>query len=201
MRALSPPGVIPAGLAGRWPVLCLRPMKARIASIVLASLVFSGCSSMHAPKIWPFYKKPKPAPEAVHELELVNADGTPATYPQYWARNTLIIDLTGVTVVGRVTARRLAAATWPARVGVRVRPGSVQQTEIQCEARNVLRVVAEGTLPVDLEFAPSVYRPSTAAIYINWGYIPRFGEVWVEPDKAGFVSPTVVPPRPEGEAP
>ena len=48
------------------------------------------------PNIWPFYKKPKPVPEAVNELNLVNADGSPASFPQYWKRNTLVIDLSGV---------------------------------------------------------------------------------------------------------
>ncbi len=43
-------------------------------------------------------------------------------------------------------------------------------------------------------FAPSVYRPTTGAIYISWGYMPQFAEVVIEPEpEAGFVSPTQVP--------
>ena len=124
---------------------------------------------MHMPKIWPFYKKPKPVPEAVHELDLVNADGTPASYPQYWKRNTLVIDLSGVSGTGSVAARLPDETTWPVRVAVRVQPGSVQQIEVQGEERNVLPVAAEGTMPIDLEFAPSVYRRSTA------GYLHLLG--------------------------
>ena len=87
-------------------MLCLPPMKARLAAASpSAGVALSACSSMHMPKIWPFYKKPKPAPEAVHELDLVNADGTPASYPQYWKRNTLVIDLSGVGGTGSVAAR------------------------------------------------------------------------------------------------
>jgi hypothetical protein len=146
------------------------------------------------PKIdlWPFDKKTPPAPEAVHEVELVNADGTPASYPQYWKRNTLLIDLSGVSGVGSVAARLPADTTWPVRVAVRVQPGSVEQMEFVGEERNVIAVSREGTLPIDLEFPASVYRPTTGAIYINWGYMPQFAEVVVEPE-AEFVSPTEVP--------
>jgi hypothetical protein len=52
---------------------------ALIAGLCLGlGLELSACST---PKIWPFYKKPKPVPAAVHEVDLVNADGRPATYP------------------------------------------------------------------------------------------------------------------------
>jgi hypothetical protein len=175
-------------------MLCLPPMKARLAIIALVTLMLTGCAM---PKIWPFYKKPKPVPEAVHELDLVNADGTPASFPQYWKRNTLVIDLSGASGTGSVTARLPAETTWPVRVAVRVQPGSVQQVEVQGEERSVLAVATEGALPIDLEFAPSVYRPTTAAVYINWGFMPQFAEAVIESEpEAGFVSPTQVPPDP-----
>jgi hypothetical protein len=178
-------------------------MKARLAFIAAVSLVVPACSSLHAPKIWPFYKKPKPAPEAVHEVDLVNADGTPASFPQYWKRNALVIDLSGASGAGSVTAKLPAETTWPVRVAVRVRPGSVQQIEVQGEERSVLPVAAEGTLPIDLELLPSVFRPTTQALYINWGSMPQFAEVVVQPEEK-FVSPTQVPgkiePPPEEAA-
>jgi hypothetical protein len=140
-----------------------------------------------------------PPPEVVHEVELVNADGSAASYPQYWKRNTLVIDLSGVSGVGSVAARLPADTAWPVRVAVRVRPGSVEQIEVVGEERNVLAVSREGTLPIDLEFAASVYKPTTGAIYINWGYMPQFAEAVVEPEK-DFVSPTVVPKTAEPES-
>ena len=169
-------------------------MKARLVYIAVASLAISACSSVHMPKIWPFYKKPKPVPEAVHELDLVNADGTPASYPQYWKRNTLVIDLSGASGTRQrhgATAGRdhLAGARGRARAA-----GQRQQIEVQGEERNVLPVAPEGDVPMDLEFAPSVYRPTTAAIYIHWGYMPQFAEAVIESEPAaGFVSPTQVP--------
>lgn len=167
-------------------------MKLRLALIAGLSLVVTGCSSMPRIDLWPFDKKQQPAPEVVHEVDLVNADGTPASYPQYWKRNALLIDLSGVSGTGSVAARLPADTTWPVRVAVRVRPGSVEQVEVLGEERNVLAVSREGTLPIDLEFPSSVYRPNTGAIYISWGYMPQFAEVVVEPE-AGFVSPTEVP--------
>ena len=137
--------------------------------MVACSLVLSACA-MHMPHVWPFYKKPKAGPQAVNALNLVNADGSPASYPQYWKRNTLVIDLSGVSGTGSFAARLPEETTWPVRVAVRVRPGSVQQIEIQGEERNVLPVAPDGAQPLDLEFAPSVYRPRTAAIYISLGF-------------------------------
>ena len=168
-------------------------MKSRLALIaglcLGLGLQLSACST---PKIWPFYKKPKPAPEAVHELELVNADGTQATYPQYWKRNTLVIDLSGVSGTGTVAAKLPEQTPWPVRVAVRVRPGSVEQVEVQGEERSVLTVTRDGVLPLDLELAPSVYRKSTGAIYISWGSMPQFADVPVAPEH-GFVSPMQAP--------
>jgi len=164
-----------------------------VATLVAGSLALSACGTMHMPHVWPFYKKPKTGPQAVNELNLVNADGSPASYPQYWKRNTLVIDLSGVSGAGSFAARLPEERTWPVRVAVRVRPGSVQQIEILGEERNVLPVAPEGAQPIDLEFAPSVYRPRTAAIYISWGSMPVFADVAVEPATPGFVSPTEVP--------
>ena len=65
--------------------------------------------------------------------------------------------------------------------------------EIQGEERNVLAVASEGTRPIDLEFAPSVYTPKTAAIYISWGPMPVFAEIAPAPGEPAFVSPTEVP--------
>jgi hypothetical protein len=181
-------------------------VKSRLALVMACCLGLGACSSMHAPHIWPFYKKPQPAPEVVLELDLVNADGTPASYPQFWKRNTLVIDLSGVSGAGSMAARLPDGSTWPVRVAVRVRPGSVQQIEVRGEERNVMPVAADGSLPIDLEFAPSVFRRSTAALYIAWGPMPQFAEAPAPPPDPGFVSPTQVPSHaepatPDSEAP
>ena len=175
-------------------------MTFRLALIATVGLLLAACST---PKIWPFYKKPVPPPEAVHEVDLANADGSAASYPQYWKRNTLVIDLSGVSGTGTVSARLPADTTWPVRVAVRVLPGSVEQLEVVGEERNVLAVSREGTMPIDIEFPPSVFRPTTGALYISWGHMPQFAEVVID-EKPGFVSPTEVPrapAAPDGAAP
>src|SRR5438552_2324041 len=110
-------------------------MKARLALLVVACVALSACSTMSKP--WPFHQKPKPAPAAVHEVDLVNADGSAAAYPQLWVRNTLVLDLTGVGGTGAVAARLPEETTWPVRVALRVRPGSVEQVEVLGEERDV----------------------------------------------------------------
>lgn len=175
-------------------------MKSRLVFVVAGCLVLAACSM---PKVWPFYKKPKPGPEAVNEVELVQSDGSPANFPQYWKRNTLVIDLTGASGQGNIAARLPPETTWPVRMAVRVRPGSVGQVEVQAEERNVLPVTAMGDKPVDLPLAPSVYRPTTSAIYIAWG--PQAPAVDTGPGDAApaFVSPTQLPPssRPTSDTP
>jgi hypothetical protein len=169
-------------------------LKSRLALIVACCLALSACGSFHLSQLWPFHKKAKSGPPAVNELTLVNADGTPASYPQYWKRNTLVIDLSGIGGEGSVAARLPDETTWPVRVAVRVRPGSVQQIEVLGEERNVLPVSPEGAQNIDLELAPSVYTPKTAAIYISWGAMPVFVEATPVTTEPAFVSPTVVPP-------
>ena len=175
-------------------------MKFRVARgilpVVALSLGLAACSSYKVQMGWPpISKKQKPVLEAVNELKLVNADGTPANFPQYWKRNTLIIDLSGIGAAGNFAAQLPESTTWPVRVGVRVRPGSVGQIEIVGEERNILPVATEGTLPIDLEFAPSVYTPRTAAIYISWGPMAAAVEDAPAPEAEApaFVSPTEVP--------
>jgi hypothetical protein len=170
------------------------------ATAAACTLALTACGSLHMPKIWPFHKKQKAGPEAVNELTLVNADGSGASYPQYWKRNTLVIDLTGVSGQGGFAARLPEESTWPVRVALRVQPGSVGQLEVQAEARNILPVTNQGVKPVDIELSPSLYSPKTAAIYISWGPVPVIADAApaAAPDPA-FVSPTEVP-QPAGES-
>jgi hypothetical protein len=167
-------------------------MRSRLALLAAACLALSACSTMS--KMWPFHRKAKTGPVAVHELNLVNADGSEATYPQYWVRNTLVLDLSGIGGTGSVAARLADETTWPVRVAVRVRPGSVDQLEVLGEERDVLSVSRDGAKPIDITLAPSVYTPKTAAIYISWGPQPVFVDTARPAPDPGFVSPQQLPP-------
>jgi hypothetical protein len=102
-----------------------------------------------------------------------------------------------------MAARLPDETTWPVRVALRVRPGSVQQLEILGEERTILPVAPEGLEPIDLELATSVYRPTTAAIYISWGSMAPIAESApsAAPESPVFVSPTEVPKATTGPTP
>jgi hypothetical protein len=173
-------------------------VKSRLL-LVACCLALASCGSVN---LWPFGKKKQRAPERVNELNLVHADGSPADFPQYWLRNTLVIDLSGASGTGGIAARLPPDTTWPVRMAVRVYPGGVQQIEILGEERNVLPVITTGTKTIDIEVAPTVYTARTAAIYVSWGPMPVFAEAVTTPTpEPGFVSPTVVPEsRPSNDA-
>ena len=170
MPTLSPPGVSAGEPPVRGPVLCFRPLTARgvvfreippcVRPFVDRCLLpgLPACSSIKMPNIWPFYKKPKPAPEAVNELNLVNADGSPASFPQYWKRNTLVIDLSGVGGAGNVAARLPEETTWPVRVAVRVRPGSVGRSRSRAKSATCCPSATEGTRPSTSNSRPACTR-------------------------------------------
>ena len=168
-------------------------MKSRLVLVMAGFLVLSACGHLRMPQVWPFYKKPKPVPGAVHELDLVNADGSSASFKQYWRRNTLVIDLSGVSGEGTVTAKLPEGNYWPVRVALLARPGSVGQFEVQAEERNVMPVSGDGAKPVEIELAPSLYTPRTQAIYISWGPVPVFVDTAPPEATPGFVSPTEIP--------
>jgi hypothetical protein len=167
-------------------------VKFRLA-LLAACLVLGGCTTMS--KLWPFGKRVKPGPPAVNELNIVGPDGAAASFPQYWQRNSLVIDLSAASGTGSIAARLPENTTWPVRVALRVRPGGVGLLEVQGEQRTLLPVTASGTDPVDIELEPGVYRPQTAAIYISWGgQAPIIEEAQPEAAPAPeFVSPTELP--------
>ena len=168
-------------------------MKSRLLVVIACCAALTACHSLSMPKVWPFYKKPKPVPEAVNEVNLVLPDGTAANYPQYWKRNMLVIDLSGVSGQGSVAARLPEETVWPVRMAVRVRPGSVGQLEIQAEERNILPVSTAATDVVDIELAPSVYTQGTAAIYISWAPLTAAVDTAPVDEEPEFVSPTEIP--------
>lgn len=132
---------------------------------VLALLVLSGCSSL--PKLsWPFGKKSTPPPQPVVELSF-----EAAAYPQYWKRNTLVLDLQSAPSSGSSTFSPATPAGWPVRLALRVRPGAFAALEVQGDARSVLPVSAAATGPIDLELDPAIYQRTTPSITVRWGAI------------------------------
>jgi hypothetical protein len=124
---------------------------------------------------WPFAAKPTPVPEPVDEIVFESPDaGAPVNaFPQYFRRNTLIIDLTAASGAGSVMMRPKTAAGWPVRVAFRVRPGSFEALEISAAQRVLLPVVASAKRPtLDLELPPSFVRArGDDALRVRWGAV------------------------------
>lgn len=135
--------------------------RSRFIAIALCLLALTACAYM------PWSKKPPAPPDPVHELTITGADGAAATaFPQYWKRNTLVVDLQSASGTGSVTLK--PGAKWPVRIALRVRPGTVGLLEVQADQRMILPVSREGDKPVDLELVPGVYTPKSPQIVVHW---------------------------------
>jgi hypothetical protein len=135
---------------------------ARRATLVAVLLLSGGCSHMH----WPWRHSPPPAPTPVHELDI---SGAAETFPQYWKRNTLLVDLSGASGSGSITLKPVEGTTWPVRIAFRVRPGAIGVLDVRGAERTLLPINGTGTSPVELELTPGMYSPATAQMTVSWG--------------------------------
>lgn len=155
-----------------WPRAVVR--SAAFFAPFAAALLLAGCSSLDVPKLrWPFAAKPVVAPEVVDEIVFESPQaGAPVTaFPQYFQRNTLVIDLTSAGATGSVVMRPKTAAGWPVRVSFRVKPGSFAALEITAGQRVLLPVVGAARRPtLDLPLPPSLIRArSDEPLQLRWG--------------------------------
>jgi hypothetical protein len=132
-------------------------------ALILVTLL-AGCS-LH----WPWRHKPTPPPPLVHELDETSDGGASASFPQYWRRNTLVVDLEGASGSGSVTLKPREGTTWPVRIAFKVAPRSFGVLDVRAAQRVVLPVTTDGTKPFVLELAPSVYTPKSPQIVVSWG--------------------------------
>jgi hypothetical protein len=135
----------------------------RVAAAVLA-LAAAGCGHLH----WPWHHRPPTAPAPVHELEISGAS-SPDAFPQYWQRNTLLVDLSAASGSGSITLKPAAGSAWPVRLAFRVRPGAFGALEVRAAQRVVLPITPGGARPVDLELTPAVYTSTTPQMTVAWG--------------------------------
>ncbi|HUN24850.1 MAG TPA: hypothetical protein VMU67_00980 [Steroidobacteraceae bacterium] len=137
-----------------------------------AALALAACS--HLPHVhWPWQARSPPTPEMSHDLVVTSlAGGQAAAYPQFWKRNTLVLDLRGISGSGGVALTPRAGASWPVRLALRVTPGSVGELDVKADERQVFPVVPQGTGPLDLELSPGLYSATTERITVNWAPAP-----------------------------
>jgi hypothetical protein len=134
------------------------------AGIVIALCVALTACGIH----WPWrHRKPNPPPP-VQELAIAPAEGSaPAAILQFWDRNTLQLDLTGVSGEGGAALRLLPGHTWPIRLEFKVQPGRFALLEVTGAQRVVFEVPAQGA-PVVFRLAPGAYVRATAQITVRW---------------------------------
>jgi hypothetical protein len=127
-------------------------------------VALTACSHM------PWHSKTPQAPKAVSELLEFAADGVATNvFPQYWKRNTLVVDLlTASSSGGQLTLKPRDGAKWPVRIAFRVMPGTLGLLEVQADQRLLMPVTRDGNKPVDLELVAGVYTPKTPQITVKW---------------------------------
>ena len=142
---------------------------AMAAAAALLSLL-AGCSHMpQAHLSWPWHHKPAAAPQEVHELTITSiAEGGSTAFPQYWKRNTLLVDLQTAGGAGSIVLKPVEGTTWPVRLAFRVMPGQFGILEVRGDQRMLLPIASQGAKPLDLELVPGVYTAKTAQITVTW---------------------------------
>ena len=150
--------------------------RAARAGTVALALLTGGCG--HLPAVhWPHWlmaRHPRPAPAPVHELD-ISAGAGPAggsaaasAFPQYWKRNTLVVDLAAASGTGSITLQPAAGTAWPVRLAFRVTPGSIGLLSVSGDQRVIIPITPGGRKSIDLELAPGVYTAKTPQISVSW---------------------------------
>ena len=146
--------------SGRYAAVC--------AAALALPLLAGGCGSYVLTKpTWPWHHSPPPPPAPAHELEISGVG--PVTFPQYWQRNTLLVDLSAASGTGSITLKPVEGTTWPVRLAFRITPGAIGMLEVHADQRTSLPVTGGSGKPVDLELDPSVYTATTPQMTVSWG--------------------------------
>ena len=181
-------------------------MKSRLAFI--ATLISLGlvCRLLDARRSGPSTRSRSRRPRSVHEVDLVNADGSAASFPQYWKRNTLVIDLSGVERRRQRdgdACRRIP----PGRCASRCGCDRAASSSSKCRARNATCCRWRGRHDAHRSRARcrASIRRRPGAIYITWGShaaVRRSGDRVRKPvsfrrrSSAGSIEPPPANPRP-----
>ncbi len=116
---------------------------------------------------WPWHHHAGSGPQAVQELTIQMQTGAAKAIPQYWDRNTLLLDMTAVSGEGSAVLAPRSGTAWPVRLEFRVQSGSFANLEVSGVQRVLFTVPAQGA-PTVLQLDPGVYLATTAAITLHW---------------------------------
>jgi hypothetical protein len=130
-------------------------------------MAVSGCSSLKAHWPWHHSASAPPPPPPAHALDITGPAA--ASFPQYWQRNTLVVDLSAASGSGSITLKPVEDVGWPLRLAFRVTPGSIGALEVRAAQRTVLPITTAGGKPIVLELTPGVFTPATPDMTVTWG--------------------------------
>src|ERR1700722_14750571 len=115
-----------------------------VGTLLLAGSVgLAGCTSLSAHLPWG-HKSP-PAPEGSRALTVAAPDGTALSWPQFWQRNDVVLDMSGLAGTGSAVVMPRSGLAWPVRVALRVTPGAIGEIEGRGAQRQVVPVPAAAT--------------------------------------------------------
>ena len=144
-------------------------MRLRLLPLILVvGLGLAACSSVR--EHLPFRHRSPPPPVPVHELQVVvPADAQVPIVLQFWERNVLVVDLTGVASVGSVELRPGAAGRWPARLALRFQPGRFEMVEVRGAQRAVFPVTEDRNGNATVSLPPTVHAAGSTELRLRWG--------------------------------
>jgi hypothetical protein len=140
---------------------------AAVSVLIAALLGVAGCTSLTAHLPW--RHRAPPPPEVSSALTVASPDGGALSWPQFWLRNDVVLDLSGVAGTGSAVVMPRSGLAWPVRVALRVTPGAIGEIDVRGAQRQVVPVPAAATGTVDIELSPGVYVAATKQITLNWG--------------------------------
>jgi hypothetical protein len=141
------------------------PVRTLLAVILVC---LAGCATVR--EHLPWRARPAPAPSPVHELQvLVPAEAQMPIVLQFWERNTLVVDLSGVAAQGSVQLRPAAGGQWPIRLALRFQPGRFEAVEVRGAQRAVFPVTDDPKGTATVTVPPAVFAPGVTEVSLRWG--------------------------------
>ena len=99
-------------------------------------------------------------------------DGAALSWPQFWQRNDVVLDMSGLAGTGSAVVMPRTGLAWPVRVALRVTPGAIGEIEVRGAQRFIVPMTATGAGAVDVELPPGVYVGNTKQLTLTWGPAP-----------------------------
>ena len=137
-----------------------------VCLLLLAGL--SGCGTVRDHVPWRHRDAPPPTP--VRELQVgIPTDTQVPIVLQFWERNTLVVDLTGVPSAGSVDLRPGESGRWPARLALRFQPGRFEAVEVRGAQRTVFPVTTDRAGAATVRLPRAVHAAGTHSLHLTWG--------------------------------